>query len=228
MTPFKLPLPLLIRRKRSLFYIVVFAILVSAVFSVMLSMRAEGVLKTLDSPVLFGNVPILGRPMTLPQGYLFSVRLTHPLSSAFNRVGDPVEAELLDALEIENTRVAEAGSKLLGHVEAVYPFTRSFHPFHYKGYLQIRFSELHPKHNTLRLPLNAIISSIDNTKGRLFGNTTAITVQKAKDGKEVRLPSGTILPLVLESAFTLGADYTPARYSQLNIFPYSVYTLSLR
>ncbi len=149
-------------------------------------------------------------PLSLPAGYAFKAKLKHPLSSRLNRVGDPVWASLLDPFKIDDTIIAPAGSTLIGVVEAVYPPT--WRP-RVHGYLQIRFEMLEPKNAPFRYPINAVINSVDNTHGRVFGNTTATTLQHAKDGNHCELPTGTVLPLLLEKPFTKGGGFVPARYN---------------
>jgi hypothetical protein len=149
-------------------------------------------------------------PLSLPAGYVFKVKLKHPLSSRLNRVGDPVWASLVHPFKIEDTVIAPAGSTLFGVVDAVHPPT--WRP-RVHGYLQIRFEILEPKGATFRYPINAVINSVDNTHGRVFGNTTATTLQQAKDGNHCELPTGTVLPLLLEKPFTKGGGFVPPRYT---------------
>ncbi len=152
-------------------------------------------------------------PLSLPAGYAFKAKLKHPLSSRLNRVGDPVWASLLDTFKIDNTVIAPAGSTIIGVVDAVHPPT--WRP-RVHGYVQVRFEILEPKNAPFRYPINAVINSVDNTQGRVFGNTTATTLQHAKDGNHCELPTGTVLPLLLEKPFTRGGGFVPPRYSILN------------
>jgi len=149
-------------------------------------------------------------PRSLPAGYAFKVKLKHPLSSRLNRVGDPVWASLVDPFKIDGSVIAPAGSTLIGVVEVVYPPT--WRP-RVHGYVQIRFEMLEPKNATFRYPINAVINSVDNTHGRVFGNTTATTLQHAKDGNHCELSTGTVLPLLLEKPFTKGGGFVPPRYN---------------
>jgi hypothetical protein len=148
-------------------------------------------------------------PLSLPAGYAFKVKLKHLLSSRLNRVGDPVWASLMDPFKIQDTLIAPAGSLLIGVVEAVYPPT--WRP-RVHGYVQVRFEMLEPKNAKFRYPINAVINSVDNTHGRVFGNTTSTTLQHAKDGHHAEFPKGTILALVLDKPFTQGGGFVPPRY----------------
>ena len=159
-----------------------------------------------ETPAPFSNQKA---PLILPAGYTFKAKLKHPLSSRWNRVGDPVWASLVAPLNIEGILIAPEGSTLIGVVEAVYPPT--WRP-RIHGYVQVRFEMLEPKNAKFRYPINAVINSVDNTHGRVFGNTTSTTLQHAKDGHHAEFPKGTILALVLDKPFTQGGGFVPPRY----------------
>ncbi|XVJ51656.1 MAG: hypothetical protein HEQ32_06105 [Vampirovibrio sp.] len=154
----------------------------------LLASPAYGVIET-ASPSL-STLLKAPAPVTLPTGFSFKVRLQQPLSSRFNRVGDVVQTQLLAPLECEGQVIAAAGSRVHGHVEAVYPFT--IRPWHY-GYLQIRFERIEALPTRQSIAINAILDSPTNTKGRILGNAAF----QSAWGREVELSKGSILPLRL-------------------------------
>jgi len=160
--------------------------------------------------------------VTVPAGTALEVELLDSLSSGTNQVGDAVRAKLTSDLTIDGKRVATAGAELYGTVTEVQPLKK----FGGQPAIAVAFEELDADSGET-LAIEAWLSEVgkkqggrdaakigggavagaivghqvDDDKGSEIGALVggAIgTAIAAKTGKEIEVPAGTMMFVVLE------------------------------
>ncbi len=137
-----------------------------------------------------GGQPLKGRVVIAPAGSNFEARISTPLSSGLNNIGDVITATVTTPLIVGNDIVVPAGSQLIGQVSNAISARRFMAGS--GGELDIRFTSIQLP-NGQRLPLSA---TVDTTQFKLNaetgGSRTAKTVGKTAVGAGIGALSGLV------------------------------------
>ena len=175
------------------------------------------------TPAVARATPRPPQPMILPEGTLLAARLETSLSSATSKEGDVILARLAEDVKVGERVVLKEGTEVRGRVVAASPSGR----VKGRAHLAIDFDRIVVNGRERELELRAvditassdkgkdakligggagaglIIGAIaDGKKGALIGTAIGAAAGTgaalATKGKEVELPSGTMLQLKLE------------------------------
>lgn len=164
------------------------------------------------------------REYTVPEGTPIQVRLGTSLGSATSKVDDPVEGTLTEAIVIDDTTVAPAGSRVSGEVTSAQPspkqgrasigfqlrtLTVAGHDAPYRivaGVNRVAPSEKKDDIVTIGAPaaVGAIVGGILGGKkgavvGAVVGGGAGTAVVLTSTGKDITLPSGTEVSMTLKA-----------------------------
>ena len=170
-------------------------------------------------------------PLIVPAGTKLTATLTAALSTKTARVGDPVEARLVDDVIVDGRRAIAAGALVHGRVTHV---ISGSHKIGGTPVLGVRFDALEVRpgravtinssltqegksetaKDTAKILGGALAGvilgkQIGDRKGQLIGGVlggAAGAVVAEKTGSEVELPQGTSVTLVLDAPLNVGDD----------------------
>lgn len=173
------------------------------------------------------------REYTVPEGTALHVRLETSVGSATSKVDDPVEGTLTEALVVDGTTVAPAGSRVKGEVTSAVPspkkgsasfafqlntLTISGHDAPYKilaGITRVAPSEKKDDIVTIGAPaaVGAIVGGILGGKkgavvGAVVGGGAGTAIVLTTTGKDITLPSGTEVNMTLKAPVDIRVPIT--------------------
>lgn len=111
------------------------------------------------------NMSLRGRVSTIPKGTILMVKLDHPISTASNKIGDPITGTVEADVYLDNQIAVPAGSSVEGSIVDLESAGRVSKP----GKIMAQFSLLKTP-TGVTIPLKAHVITEDNS-GMLKGNS---------------------------------------------------------